>query len=223
MAVVSREQVYKYLLRVLTPFSFAILLGCGSSSGTSALMTHFEPLPHTVTANHVDIVPNIDQSIGNRVAVDIRVNQISEPVFNAALDLAYDPNIIRFVYHIPGNFLEFDSNGPQNVSYEINPQDTATNDLVVGVSQTGSNAGNPGSTGSGTLVTLVFEPVNNGCSVLNFAKLKDQNGNVTTTEKSALVRPDGSVINGILFSQGGHIRVRQEGETEACIPKPQTP
>jgi hypothetical protein len=182
-------------------------------------MIDYSPLPHTVTENHVDIIHNIDQSVGNRLAVDIRLTQITKPVFNAALDLAYDPNVIRFLYYVPGNFLAATSSDPQNISYVISSQSTAQNDLVIGVSQTGSD---PGNTGSGILVTLVFEPLSNGCSVLNFAKLKDQNGNIIG-EKSALVTPSGDMIDGITFSQGGTIRVRQEGDTGECVPDPQNP
>jgi len=209
-----RKHVYRYLLRTLAVFAIPILFGCGSSgSDTSGLMIDYSPLPHNVTENHVDIIHNIDQSIGNRLAVDIRVTQITEPVFNAALDLAYDPNVVQFLYHVPGNFLEATS---QNVSYVIAPQSTASNDLVVGVSQTGSDPGS-NSTSSGILVTLVFEPRSPGCSVLNFAKLSGSG------EKSALVTTNGSVINGITFSQGGTIRVRQEGDTGECVPDPQNP
>lgn len=173
-------------------------------------MADYSPVSHnTQTQNYVDVTHNIDQSIGNRLAVDIRLTTITEPVFTAALDLAYDSTVIRFLFHVPGNFLESTSNQAEGVSYTVAPQSNAPNDLVVGISQTGAD---PGSTGSGILVTLVFEPVKPGCSVLNFV-----------TNKSALIQPNGNVLGSVIFSQGGIIRVRQEGDTEECRPDPQNP
>ncbi len=173
-------------------------------------MADYSPVSHnTQSQNYVDITHNIDQSIGNRLAVDIRVTQITEPVFNAALDLAYDPTVIRFLFHVSGDFFERTPNPAGGISYAVEPQSDAPNDLVIGISKTGSD---PGSTGSGILVTLVFEPVKPGCSVLNFV-----------TSKSALIQPNGSVLSSVVFSQGGIIRVRQEGDTEECRPDPQNP
>jgi hypothetical protein len=182
-------------------------------------MAHYSPLPHTVTENHVDIIHNIDQSIGNRLAVDIRVTQIAEPVFTVALDLAYDPSVVRFLYHIPGNFLEATASSSR-VDYLFAEQTNTPKGIVAAVSQTGSD---PGRAGSGILVTLVFEPRNPGCSIFNFAKLRDQNGNIIGGEKSALIASNGSLINGITFSEGGYARVRQEGDTAECVPDTDNP
>jgi hypothetical protein len=100
----------------------------------------------------------------------------SDPVYGAAFDIVFDPSVIAWAGNgvsscgagspgcRTGDFLEATSlNG---LLYNVARQEGTTNVVVVGITQTGSD---PGVTGSGTLVTLMFRRVAGGTSDLTFS------------------------------------------------------
>lgn len=208
----------KHLIRLFGAGILMLVLGCGGNPGTTGLMGEYIPRVHQTVTNHVDITHNPNQSIGTQLALDIRVIQVqNDRVFGAALDLAFDPGIIRFVESRPGDFLE--STSRNGVRYNAVIQDNAPNDLVIGISQTGDD---PGATGSGILTTVVFEVLNRGCSDFKFV-VTDSSG----VERSKLLNAPSDTtvtpqtISGITWSPGGVVRVRIEGDTQECVPDPQ--
>ncbi len=214
-----KRQLSENLSGFLVGSCLFLLQGCGGDPGTSALMGEFEPIPHQLVSKHVDMVYNVGYSIGTRIAIDIKIVDINVPVYAAAFDLTYDPTIIRFIELLPGGFLEGTSS--QGVSYttaitqETTPEGPVTV-LVVSVSQTGND---PGSVGTGVLVTPVFELLKPGCTNLKFVWI-DRNG----VERSQLLTPvaanspDLVAIDGVTWSPGGKITIRLEGNTQECTP-----
>ncbi len=213
MKMIKRRS-FENLTGLLVGCSLFLLQGCGGDPGSSAFMGMFEPIPHNPSARHVDMVENVAHSIGTRLAIDMKIIDIDIPVYAAAFDLTYDPTIVRFFELLPGGFLEGTSS--QGVSYTANIQEGTTNVLIVSVSQTG---GDPGSTGTGVLVTPVFELLKPGCTNLKFVVTDSNN-----VQRSQLLTPVGAdspnllTIDSVTWSPGGKITIRLEGDTQECVP-----
>lgn len=191
-------------------FNVFLLQGCGSGPGTSGLMGEFIPSLHSIEQSNVNITHNIDQGIGTVMALNITV-QSDKPVYTAAFDLTFDPNIIQFLKLEPGGFLEGTSKN--GVAYLAKMHETQKNVLVVGISQ-GSD--DPGRAGSGILATAIFQVLNEGCTFINFVARDRDN-----IQRSQLIGPNNEPINNIW--SGGTLTVRLEGNTAVCVPSQQNP
>lgn len=195
---------------LLVGCALILLQGCGSDPGTSGLMGDFVPTLHNLDVPNVNITHNIDMSIGTVMALNITV-QSDKPVYTAAFDLTFDPQIIQFLQLDPGGFLETTSTN--GVAYLAKMSETQQNVLVVGISQAGDD---PGSAGSGVLTTASFRFLKPGCTELKFV-VRDRNN----VARSQLLDPNNNPID-IIWS-GGKFTVRLEGNTEVCIPDQQNP
>lgn len=196
---------------LLVGCTLILLQGCGSDPGTSALMGDFVPTSHNLGLPNVNITHNIDQSLGTVMALNITVQSGDKLVYTAAFDLTFDPNIIEFLKLEPGGFLEETSKN--GVAYLANMDETQPNVLVVGISQGGDD---PGRAGSGVLATASFRLLKPDCTEIKFVE-RDSNN----VKRSELLTPDNEEIN-ILWS-GGKLTVRLEGNTDVCVPDPQSP
>lgn len=191
----------------LTGGFLAILLGCGSSPETSALMGEFAPSLHVIETPNVNMAHNPKLTSGTLIAVDITVlTPNDKPVYEAIFDLKFNPESIKFVKFERGRFLE--STSKKGVDYFITLLEETTppnNTVVAHISQT---ADDPGAAGSGVLGTLVFEILKPGCGFLSFV-----------TANSVLRTPDAKPISPMIWS-GGTITVRLEGDINVCPPPP---
>ncbi|MCC7201677.1 MAG: putative Ig domain-containing protein [Nitrospirae bacterium] len=109
---------------------------------------------------------NSTQSQGNILALDVRVNSLSgtTPAIGAAFDVNFDPAVLTYDSYLPGNFFE-GSDIPDNgnmVKLVASPQ-AVPGTLIIGLSQ---NNGDPGASGSGTLLTLKFRVSSTAAQVL---------------------------------------------------------
>jgi hypothetical protein len=210
---------FQNLTGLLTGCSLFLLQGCGGDPGSSAFMGEFEPTSHQPTSKHVDMIQDPASSVATRIGVDLQIVDMSVPVYAAAFDMVYDPDIVKLNEVLPGGFLE--STSSEGVTYTTgteleNTPDGPVNVLVFSASQTGND---PGSSGSGTLATLVFELLKPGCTYLNFV-VTDRN-NVQRSQLLTPVAPNSptlSPISGVTWSPGGTITVRIEGDTKICTP-----
>ncbi|OHB71729.1 MAG: hypothetical protein A2W23_06980 [Planctomycetes bacterium RBG_16_43_13] len=135
---------------------------------------------------------NAGQSMGSTLAVDVRINSLSEttPAFGAVFDMDFDSTVLTYDGLIPGNFFE-GSDEPLNGSVVrlARLQSGTSNKLIVGVSQ---NAGDPGASGSGVILTLKFT-VN--------SSPQTQQSDIAFSNMN-LIRPLGSLIENLNWYKG---------------------
>ena len=135
---------------------------------------------------------NEAQSQGAIVAIDVKVNTLSSstPAFGAAFDLDYDPAVLTYAGYISGNFFEKDDI-PENGSVVrlVALQYETVDKLIVGVSQ---NSGDPGTSGSGVLLTLKFNVV---------SSTQTLQSNITFSNMS-LINLTGQIIPGLNWYKG---------------------
>lgn len=100
--------------------------------------------------NTIYMAYNRALSSGNILAIDVKVNNISTPVYGAAFDVEFDSSKAAYDSLLPGIFLE---DGGNTVNYNLDLQSDNNNKFVVGISRQGNVNG---VTGSGIIVTLKF-------------------------------------------------------------------
>lgn len=93
-------------------------------------------------------------------AVDVTLDGAVE-AFSAGLRLRFDPEVVRFVDAFEGGFLQQDGS---ETAFQASP--AGAGDLAVGMSRIGDVGG---ISGSGVLVTLVFQAVAPGSTSIEFA------------------------------------------------------
>lgn len=104
----------------------------------------------------------ISVDAGASVSVVININSVMD-LFSAAFDLIYDPAILSFASASKGSFLE---QGGTNTTLltAVNP----AGDLIVGYSRQASFGVATGVNGSGALMTINFNALTSGISILEF-------------------------------------------------------
>lgn len=122
-----------------------------------------------------------------KLKVNIKVHEISEPLFGVAFDLLFDSAILQFENFQPGNFFE----KKQAPLYLVKPSSNDPGRLINGISL---KRGDTQALGTGTLVTLNFQIKKNGASNLQF-----QNVSLMTLKqdlkKIADIKPQDSFLN----------------------------
>lgn len=116
----------------------------------------FTPTNSSPGANSIYLIFNGTQSQGDLIAIDVRINSLSgsAPAIGAAFDLDFDPSVLTYHSLLPGDFFERgDLSGNGSMARMSAMQQGAPGKLLIGISQ---NYGDPGGSGSGTLVTLKF-------------------------------------------------------------------
>ncbi len=179
----------KYRLQTVVLFIIVILYSFFFSSAHAYVFTPENPVPGP---NSIYLSYNPTQSIGTTLALDVKVNSLSDttPVFGAAFDLDFDPNVLTFAGFVEGDFFQ---NGdlPENGSavHLAAMQSVTFNKLIVGISQ---NAGDAGSSGTGVIITLKF-------NVAMGSKTLQSNINFSNMN---LLSPSVGVIDGISWQNG---------------------
>ena len=181
----------KYRLQVLT---FIILVVLSQFLFTSAYAYVFTPENPNPGPNSIYLSYNPTQSIGATLALDVKVNSLSDttPAFGAAFDVDFDPAVLTFAGFVKGDYFQ-DGDIIENgsVMHLVVLQPGTSNKLIVGVSQ---NAGDTGASGSGVVLTLKFTVASGGQTLQSNITLS--NTNILDTQ--------GAVINGISW-QTGHL------------------
>ncbi|MEK6713617.1 MAG: putative Ig domain-containing protein [Nitrospirota bacterium] len=179
----------KYRVQVLTLFILVILCPFLFSSAHAYVFTPENPVPGP---NSIYLSYNPTQSIGATLALDVKVNSLSDttPAFGAAFDLDFDPAVLTFAGFVKGDYFQ-DGDIIENgsVMHLVVLQPGTSNKLIVGVSQ---NAGDTGASGSGVVLTLKFT-VASGEQTLQ-SNITLSNTNILDTQ--------GAVINGISWQNG---------------------
>jgi hypothetical protein len=120
-------------------------------------------LPYIGFAADVAIAPiNPSVNVGSQITLTVNVNNVSN-LFGAAFDLVFDPSILNFVSASKGAFLE-QGGAETTLLTSVSP----SNRLIVGYSRLASGGIATGISGSGALMTLVFNGVTAGASNLIF-------------------------------------------------------
>lgn len=137
----------------------AILFASACSNGGSGITGP------SIGANTVYVKRNASLSSGSTVAVDVKVNSVSN-VYGAAFDVDFDSSKMTYAGCTQGSFLE------QSGGCVANLQPGNNGKLVVGISKQGSVSG---VSGSGTVVTLKFTASGSSSVAFSNNALKDPN------------------------------------------------
>lgn len=116
---------------------------------------------------------NNSLSSGDVIAIDVRLNNVSDYVYGTAFGVDFDSTKIDFVGYATGSLLE---QGGKTAEYMWAEN---SNEVILGITRLG---GVGGVSGSGTLVTLKFKAVAAGNSTISFGygSLKDPALNTVT-------------------------------------------
>lgn len=140
-------------------------------------------------AADVNISPlSASVNVGSQVTLTLNVDNVTN-FFGVAFDLIFNPSILSFVSAQKGNFLE-QSGAETTLLTTVSPP----GDLIVGYSRLASGGIATGVSGSGALMTLIFNASSTGVSNLTFQNnaLCDANssstcGIITTTWNNGLI------------------------------------
>ena len=144
----------------------------------------FTPANPDPGANSIYLSHNEAQSQGDIMAIDVRVNTLSSstPAMGAVFDLNFDPAVLAYDGLIAGDFFEGTNLlGNGRVARLAATQQGMPGKLLVGVSQ---NTGDPGASGSGTLLTLKFR-VASGTQILQ-SNLSFSNMNLISLQRQLI-------------------------------------
>lgn len=124
----------------------------------------------------IRIVPqNQEISITERFSLEINVNNASN-LFCMPFYLLYDTNYLKFDSASEGIFLNQNNMDPTSFLFS---NDSARGRIIVGLTRLGQV---PGVSGSGLLMTVYFEAINKGTTIIDFANVKAKTVTVTETE-----------------------------------------
>ncbi|MBI4714704.1 MAG: putative Ig domain-containing protein [Nitrospirae bacterium] len=173
-------------LLLLIVFPIVLLL---ASPVHSFVFTPENPTPGPMS---VSLSLNAGQSQGATLAVDVRVNVLSDapPAWGAAFDLDFDPAVLTYAGFIPGDFFE-GTDQPENGSLIrlVMLQAGASGKLVVGISQ---NFRDPGRSGNGAILTLKFTVAASPQTLQSDLSFSNMN----------LLDPRGVAIDGLIWYKG---------------------
>lgn len=165
------QPTLRYLLIMISTLTLPLMSACGGGGGggssptvPSTIMTLSSATPGS---NSVYMVKNSSLSSGSVLAIDIKVDSVSN-VFGAAFDIDFDSTKMTYSDYSAGSFLE---TGGHTVTY-IATQ--AVNKLIVGVSRQSPSGGQ---SGSGTLVILKFNVTGDTSVSFSNNSLKDSSNN----------------------------------------------
>ncbi|HEY5594055.1 MAG TPA: cohesin domain-containing protein [Nitrospiria bacterium] len=134
------------------------LTGCGGKGGDSdppAVSASFAPDQASPGPDTISMVGSVN---GGDLYLAVQVNAVSDAIFGAAFDLAFDPAILTYVDHTIGNFFEQTGSATYAVA-------ARSDRVIVGVAAEQSGAG---ATGTGSVVTLHFRARAAGSSPTTF-------------------------------------------------------
>lgn len=119
-------------------------------------------LPLIIFAADINISPsNPSVNINSQITLTINVSSVTN-LFGIAFDLVFNPNILSFVSASKGIFLGTDSE--TTLLTAVSPSNT----LIIGYSRLASGGVATGVSGSGALMTLIFQASSTGVSNLTF-------------------------------------------------------
>lgn len=141
--------------------------GGGASGPTSPSLNMTFTGTSSPENNTVYMAKNSAISDGGFIAIDVKLNNISDYVYGTSLSIDFDAAKIGFIGYSKGNFLEQGGNTATSYMWA-----ESVNKLSFGITRLG---GVGGISGSGTLVTLKFKAIETGNSVISFNEctLKD--------------------------------------------------
>ena len=144
----------------------------------------FTPVNSNPGTGSIYLSYNGAQSQGNIMAIDVKVNTLSSstPAIGAAFDLDFNPSVLTYDSLLPGDFFErADLPGNGSMVRLSAMQQGMPGKLLIGISQ---NYGDPGASGSGTLLTLKFR-VASGTQILQ-SNLSFSNMNLISLQRQLI-------------------------------------
>lgn len=178
------QPTLRYMLIMSSILTLLMVTACGGGGGGNGPTSPSTTISFSGTnpgSNTVYMTKNSSLSSGNTLAIDVKVNNLSN-VYGAAFDMDFDSSKMTYSSYVKGDFLG-------TVEPNVVLQSGGSNKLVVGVSKQGTATG---ATGSGTLVTLKFNVTSGGSLAFS---------------NSAIMDPSNQVISGISWS-GGTVTVQ---------------
>lgn len=140
--------------------------GCGSSPTSPSHNMTFTGVSSPEN-NTVYMAKNDAMTDGDVIAIDVKLNNISDYVYGTSLSIDFDAAKIGFIGYSKGSFLEQGGNTATSYMWA-----ESVGKLSFGITRLG---GVGGISGSGTLVTLKFKAIEAGNSTISFngCTLKD--------------------------------------------------
>lgn len=176
----AQRKAFRIVLNILcVPFALVMLSACGGGGSSPTGPGKTVTLSGSTTGYNVYMAPNASQSSGTVLAIDIKVDNVSN-LYGAAFDVNFDST--KAIYsssYSAGSFLE---GGGNAVAYNIATQAGNSGKLLVGASRQGIVGG---TSGSGTLVTLKFNITGGGSMSFSNNSLKDLSGNTISATWSS--------------------------------------
>lgn len=142
--------------------------GGGESSSTSPSSTI--TFSGSSSGYNVYMAQNTSQSSGSVIAIDVKVDNVSD-IYGAAFDVDFDSSKMTYSSYSAGSFLE---SGGNSVTYQAALQSDTSGKLIVVASRQGAISGN---SGSGT----EFDVTSGGSISFSNSSLVDSSGNTISS------------------------------------------